>query len=286
MAANNQSKIKFFDGDIDDDFMYLFIDESGNSSKKMWDKIEPFISENGYVSRDISCYTMTGILVKSKKQYGRIVKEIENLKVEIFGKEYKDAHFHRSELFSPKRNVLGSIFNNVNAYKYERGIIKIANNFKLPIFSASFNREIHFLNEKYTNRKNYINKDLDLKELLFEKITKYAKNYCYKNNLSKKIMVVMETEDNYHNNKIFNYFQEHKTYFFENFLFMNKTVISKNDQTQKSLIMNEMVDFINASFFLWAANTPYQLLKFNMPGYPNHFKHSLAIIDAKVVNLK
>jgi|GEM_PF-3439673 len=35
MAANNQSKIKFFDGDIDDDFMYLFIDESGNSSKKM-----------------------------------------------------------------------------------------------------------------------------------------------------------------------------------------------------------------------------------------------------------
>jgi|GEM_PF-1970238 len=252
----------------------------------MWDKIDPCINKLGYVKRDISCYTMTGILVKSKKQYGRIVKKVENLKIDIFGKEHKNTHCHRSELLSPSENDDISVFNKTNIYKYEKGLIEIAKEFKLPIFSASFNREIYFLREKKMKNRSCINKSLDLKKLLFAKIMNYTKNYCYKNNFKKKIVIVMETEDTHHDNQIFTYFESNKTNNFKKFLFMKKTIINKKDQTKKSLIMNEMVDFLNAAFFFWAANTPYHLLKFNMPEYPKHFKHSLAIIDANFIELK
>jgi len=76
---------------------------------------------------------MSGILVKSKKEYGRIAKKVQTLKIDIFRKEYKNTHFHRNKLFSRSKNNLDSVFNNINAYVYEKGLIKIACEFELSI---------------------------------------------------------------------------------------------------------------------------------------------------------
>ncbi|AXK51728.1 hypothetical protein [Spiroplasma alleghenense] len=126
---------------------------------------------------------------------------------------------------------------------------------------------------------NYKTKHKIVEELI-KKLLKNIADFWYKERLSKKIVLVFE-ESNAGNekeilstfNNLINKNEKYKLIFKK--LLFNK----KENKSGQPIAVNEIVDFVNYSLWLWASLKEYHFSKFSLYSYPNHEKKTLSIID-------
>jgi hypothetical protein len=261
-------------------YSYVFIDESGNSSNKMWNKMLEERQKNGFSSREFSTYTISGFIISSKKKYEFLKREIWSLKKNILGQK-NNIHIHRTDL----RNAKFLLDNDIScekAFEFQAKISNLAVKHKLEVFSSNFNREL-MLNKPGFELSFYVNKydilEVCVTRLIFN-IYRYYKDKFNLFKKRKKIILVFEKTNKKIENKILRIFSaliikspELKKVFKEA-LFMDK-----NDSGGKPIVANELIDFINYPLFLWASNTIFHQTKRCFNNFPNYEKKSISLND-------
>lgn len=272
-------KTKYFDR-YNNRFNYVFIDESGNSSNKMWHKVLEEIEQKGFSNREFTTFTMSGFFIDSKKKYLYLKNDIWKLKKDIL-RMNNNIHVHRTDLKSQKFLEKYDIGLH-DASKYQSRISTLAIKHKLQIFSTSFNRELMIDKPKF-NFEYYLNKH-DVLEVCVSKLMYNIANFYNEikkeRMIRKKIMLVFEETNKKTEKqivKIFSRVLEQRPFLksiFSGIFFMAKT-----DSRNRPIAANEIIDFLNYPLFLWASNTVYHQTKLSFNGYPNYEKKSITLVD-------
>lgn len=269
----NDDEIKYFQGNLDSNTVYIFIDESGNPNNKLFEHITMDIQQNGKVSNDIKTYTLTALVIKSVKQYGFLEKEMNDIKKDFFPNQNPELiTLHRTDL----RNDLFRKENNLSleqVYLLENKIYKLIRVHRLITFSISCNREVLLDNPNYQ-----YDEKTNWKEVLFHNLLMKIQRNIKRKNRRQKLVLVIETTQKKNDKKIVKFINEliQKK---DLWLFKKVLITNKVNKKRESILGNELVDFICYSYFLWACNSLFHYSKFSLSGYPNHYKKSLTLID-------
>jgi hypothetical protein len=86
---------------FNNNYNYIFIDESGNPNNKMFQRTVESVNKNGYAEREFSTFTISGVFIRNKKQYSHLKTSLSGLKRQIL-KLPGDVHIHRCDLKSNK----------------------------------------------------------------------------------------------------------------------------------------------------------------------------------------
>lgn len=283
MKNQNIKKIEYFQGNLDKDKIYAFIDESGISKMSSFYKNkEKDIKEKGYITNENKTYTLAALIINSVKKYYFLGKEINDLKREYFlVQEYWKIPLHRCSLKSKEFKNKYGISNN-DSYNLEKDIFKILRKHKIISFSVSCNKEVWKDNPK-SLLNNQEKNNQDLRFLVFEKlINKINRTFLLESKKTsnfKSVVIIVETTDDKNNRKLVKWFKEQK----ENgkFSIIKKILITnKVNKNQLPILGNELVDFLCYSYWLWASNSLFHnSSKFLLHGFPNYDKNSLSLIQ-------
>ncbi|MGL5268865.1 MAG: hypothetical protein ACRC8P_03835 [Spiroplasma sp.] len=274
----NNNSIKYFQDNLDDNTIYIFIDESGGLHSKNIRLIEKDIKEKGYVENNNKSYTLTSLVIYSLRQYEFLRKEMVQIKKEFFpNKDIENLVLHRTDLkntdFLSQNNL-----SHESAYFLEQKINSLIIKHKLKTFSVSFNKEIFFNNPNNKNQlNNFLNINKNIKNIILLKLLKTIQRSIKKKNLNQRIILIMETKNKKEDKEtvefVNNLIKEKKLWIFKKILITKK--VNKN---MKPILGNELVDFVCYSYFLWSSISLYHNSKFLLHNYPNHYKNSLSLI--------
>ncbi|AXK51729.1 hypothetical protein [Spiroplasma alleghenense] len=121
-------------GQFNNNYYYIFLDESGNSSKKMWSKVKAEMISKGWSSREYSTVTYSGIFVKNSNQFKYLERDVFLAKRNILGFT-KNSFIHRTDL----KNCLYLSQNKISfsqTSNFNFKMVDLAIKHKLPVFSA------------------------------------------------------------------------------------------------------------------------------------------------------
>jgi hypothetical protein len=260
-------------------YNYVFIDESGNPSNKMFQKTVDSVHKNGYAEREFSTFTISGVFIKSKKQYSYLKKSLTELKNQILNLP-RNIHIHRCDLKSNEFLNKNGI-NRSNVWRYENRLLDLAIKHKLPIFSASINRE-KMMNAPDFELNNYVNKFNTLKYCI-ERLMKNIVNFLKNRRIWKKTYLVFEVTSIDQQKRVLTIFNDYleKNKFAKKFI-KGMMFMTKKDNKENPISGNELIDFINYPLFLWASNTGFQISKMSFYLYPRYEKKSISLVETRI----
>lgn len=245
---------------------YLFIDESGDYSKKSFDKIKLYFSDGVEVTKNFELFSMVGILIRGKELKSKSV-ELRKIKRKYFPDiSYSEDElcFHSREMYN--QNGIVNTLEDKESFNEEWDKFIIDTDFK--VFASYINKKDYYIQGKYIENKS---------NNVFEKTFIDLLDSINDNSKIKNIVVVYESINEKKDRKLLNLFNGYvkngRWTKFKGIYFMPKRVNIRG--RNRAIYGFELADALQYPIQEYALAKNYHKIKNKFYFYPYHENKTL-----------